>query len=337
LQSRESAAGSWGSLAISLTFHAAVLTALLAVSLFHRPPREASLTVPVVVTVTTAPQIPSVYLDQPVQQPGGAQQTAMSGDEQWMPDAAPQMPSSISVPASGSPNPGGAVLDQPADASAHLGSGFGVTRVGSEMTDRERQMLEAERAALAAAGPKGPPTTLSVFGSGPLVGRKFIFLIDRSQSMGGSGLGVLPHAATELSSAIATLEEHHEFQVIAYHHQTVMIAQRALLPATPANKERVADFVLELASFGGTEHENAILYALTFRPDVIVVMTDGGDPPLGPSQLARIHQAADSIQIHCVQFGDRPRPAGDNFLEQLASENQGSYRYVNVNDWIPSP
>ena len=71
------------------------------------------------------------------------------------------------------------------------------------------------------------------FGSRAAVGNSFVFVIDRSKSMGGEGLGALDAAGEELTTALARLEPAHRFQVIAYHRQPVYLGQRRLLDATP--------------------------------------------------------------------------------------------------------
>ena len=194
-------------------------------------------------------------------------------------------------------------------------------------------MLAAESAAFEARRPKGPATSLSVFGSGQMTGRKFVFVIDRSKSMGSQGLNVLTAAASELGAAINSLEDHHQFQIVAYHHIPITIGPRQLLNATEDHKGEVANFIANLAAFGGTEHEGALFTALSMNPDVVVLLTDGGLPVLNESQLMRIRRAADGAQIHCIQFGSGPSQSSNTFMRQLAGQNVGSYRYIDVSTW----
>ena len=203
----------------------------------------------------------------------------------------------------------------------------------THLTPEQLKMLAAEQAAFEAKKPKGPPTTLHVFGSGDLTGRKFVFVIDRSKSMGGQGLNVLPAASTELTTAINSLESFHQFQIVAYHHQNLTISRRALLNATADSKAEVGAFINNLAAFGGTEHESALITALSMAPDVVVLMTDGGLPELNESQLRRINRAANGTQIHCIQFGQGPQQNLNGFMRTLAAQNTGTFRYIDVNEW----
>ena len=194
-------------------------------------------------------------------------------------------------------------------------------------------MIKADQKLLASRQPAGPATTLSVFGSGGLTGRKFVFLIDRSKSMGEQGLGVLRQARNELVQAIGKLEPHHEFQIIVYNNSTAAIGNRRLLKATEENKGRVAEFLDNIAAYAGTNHQNGIYAALVFDPDVLVVITDGGSPELHDGQIAAIARSAKGTQIHTLQFGYGEAYEYGSFLRSLAESTAGTYRYVDVQAW----
>ena len=38
-------------------------------------------------------------------------------------------------------------------------------------------------------------------------------------------------------------------------------------------------------------------------------------------------------QIHCIQFGSGPQQETNNFMMEMARQNGGSYRYINVTQW----
>jgi hypothetical protein len=179
--------------------------------------------------------------------------------------------------------------------------------------------------------PVGEPVQVKVFGGQPAVGRSFLFLIDRSKSMGREGLGALEAAEEELLSALTPLQSIHTFQVVAYHHQCVFLHRREMLPATDENKQSVRGFLSNLAPFGATEHEMALHSALSYKPDVIYLLTDGGDPELTDPQIRTITKLAGTrTTIHCIQFGFGPQQDSSNFLHRIASSNRGGYLYVDV-------
>ena len=131
---------------------------------------------------------------------------------------------------------------------------------------------------------------MSLFGSGSAVGRSFVFVIDRSQSMGGEGLGAIGAAAKELAVQLEQLTAQQRFQVVAYNQSVAMISERELLPADDQNKDKLIRFVADTAAYGQTEHMRGLLVALKLKPEVIFLLTDGGDPVLDNSQLRAIRE-----------------------------------------------
>ncbi len=195
----------------------------------------------------------------------------------------------------------------------------------------DQEALERERARLRGRRPAGPAAKVSLFGSAPAVGHRFVFVIDRSQSMGGAGLGVLVEAEKELNRALAGLEPIHQFQIIAYHHKPTYFSDEGLVAATAENRRRVAKFFGGLAAFGATRHDIALLAALRAEPDCIFLLTDGGDPTPDQVTLHRIRQRAGGrTTIHCLQFGFEAPPGEENFMHRLAADTGGGYGYIQV-------
>jgi hypothetical protein len=178
----------------------------------------------------------------------------------------------------------------------------------------------------------GPSTSLGLFGSDQASGRSFVFLIDRSKSMGGAGLGAMSAAEDELVWAVQQLKSNHEFQIIAYHHRCVFLnTKRKMLAATEENKKLIRGYLNGLAAFGATEHMTGLMTALQLEPDAIFMLTDGGDPYLSAGEIARIAKfAKGKTAIHCIQFGSGPRQKEANFLQRLAAYCNGGYGYVDM-------
>lgn len=202
-----------------------------------------------------------------------------------------------------------------------------------QLSDANKELIAQDQKYFESIKPAGPPTSISVFGSGKMTGRSFLFLLDRSKSMGGGGLGVIQAARTELSQAINQLEDYHQFQVVGYHDQTFPMQARRLLTASDSNKAKVPKFIANMAAFGATNHFNGLISAISFKPDVIILLTDGGLPELTRQQLKTIQRNAGNTQIHCIQFGFGGNQRDDNFMVELANQNNGTFRYVDVNEW----
>ena len=201
------------------------------------------------------------------------------------------------------------------------------------LSKADLEMIEADQKHFESIPAKGPAVTINLFGSGDLTGRKFVFLIDRSKSMGEQGLRVLRQARSELVYAINRLQKNHFFQIIAYNDHITAMRQKSLLPADENNKQRVPNFMANLMAYGGTNHISAIYSALAFEPDVILILNDGGFPELNGGQIAEIGRLSSGTQIHSLHFGLGPAQTKNHFMQQLADACSGSYRYIDVRQW----
>ncbi len=181
-------------------------------------------------------------------------------------------------------------------------------------------------------GTPGPKTDISLFGGATASGNSFVFVLDRSDSMGRSGLGVIALAKREFQRALGKLEPVHQFQIVAYNHQLVFFGgRRDLVAATEPNKRLIGTFMSGLAAFGATNHFSAIMAGLNRNPDVLFFLTDGGAPPLSYPQMVQVlKRARGQTTIHCIQFGRGRLGDDEDFMQRLARETGGSFRYVDV-------
>ncbi len=181
--------------------------------------------------------------------------------------------------------------------------------------------------------PEGDRGGTSLFG---IVGEgyKFVYVIDRSGSMGGEGRKSLQLAKAELIRSFQRLDRVHQFQIVFYNERPVVFNPTGtpgrLAFATDENKQRAVRFLDKIAADGGTDHESALRVAIRLRPDVIFFLTDADDPKLSPGQLAKIRRLAAGIIINTVEFGPGPKPAARSFLAALAGQNGGKYAYIDI-------
>ncbi len=196
----------------------------------------------------------------------------------------------------------------------------------------EAEIVASEREMYRSREPVGPTAKVSVFGSAAAEGRSFTFVIDRSASTGSDGLDVLDVAAKQLALAVEYLEPTHRFQIVAYNQKPHYLGPKQMTPATPENKKLVAKFFQTLNPYGSTDHALALRAAVGAKPDVVFLMTDGGDPFLTAGQYAEIVALArGQTSIHCIQFGHGPALAeGESFMKKLSGATGGSYTYVDV-------
>lgn len=213
------------------------------------------------------------------------------------------------------------------------GSGSGLPNAGDLQGDLEA--IRKQEAAAKGPGPIGTPAKLAIFGS-PSVGRSFVFVIDRSRSMGGSGLGVLSAARKELRRALGELTASQRFEIVVYNQAPDSFGyhynkRRGLVKATEKRVEQVDQFMESVLALGQTEHYYGLMAALDLRPEVIYLLTDGDDSP-SPSQLNRLAAQAknQNTTIHTIKFGFGPQQEKSNFMTTLAERTDGTFTYFRM-------
>jgi hypothetical protein len=165
-------------------------------------------------------------------------------------------------------------------------------------------------------------------------GYKFVYVIDRSGSMGGSGPTALKAAKAELLASLKDLEQTHQFQIVFYNEKPALFnptgdPHRTLF-ATEQNKSLAERFIDTITAFDGTRHDEALMLAVKLHPDVIFWLTDADEPKLSGVDLTRISRLAAGITIHAIEFGSGPQPESDNFLVQMARQTGGTHHYVDL-------
>jgi Ca-activated chloride channel family protein len=328
----------WLTFGMSFAFHLILMVAIFFLSTTfgggggeNEPERVAG----IVLSVRDAAKDQPEYLDasdtQPIDQP--AEPASAQAAESTESEEPPALPASAASPKIALP---GFDFNQTNDAAqmATPRSNTGAAKP-YQLSDADKEIIAADQAYFNSLKPTGPATSISVFGSGQLEGRSFVFLLDRSKSMGSGGLGVLDIAGTELTKAVGNLKPHHTFQILGYNSKTTPLKARRLLAATNEHKTAVPKFIQNMVAFGKTEHEFALMAAISYRPDVIVLLSDGDDfGNMSDVKLKKIRQTLrGAAQIHCVQFGLGPAKAAVGFMQKLASQNGGTFRYVDVNQW----
>jgi hypothetical protein len=164
-------------------------------------------------------------------------------------------------------------------------------------------------------------------------GYKFVYVIDRSGSMGGDGNAALKAAKVELLESIKKLESTHAFQIVFYNERPAVFNPKnngLAVFANDRNKELAERFLDSISAQGGTEHEAALRIALKLKPDVIYWLTDADRPKLDDEQIARINDLAAGTIINAIEFGSGPKKEEENFLKKIAEGNAGEHVYVDV-------
>lgn len=188
-------------------------------------------------------------------------------------------------------------------------------------------------------GTEGTTRLFGVSGSGS----RFVYVMDRSDSMNGfSGLP-LRSAKNELIRSLRSLKAQQQFQIIFYNENVKPFRMSGhplqMVTGEDDHLDRAEDYVKAIRAFGGTKHKSALLMALRMAPDVIFFMTDAHIPKLSRGELADVQRRAQrsGTTIHTVEFGSQAEGSPSSFLRDLAAMNGGQYQYVDVRRLTGAP
>jgi Mg-chelatase subunit ChlD len=187
---------------------------------------------------------------------------------------------------------------------------------------------------LAAEPLPSPGSAHTTFFGLEAAGNKFVYVLDRSDSMGENHEARMKAAKDELLNSLKDLDQRQQFYIIFYNEAPRLfdpgISKGRLVFATDDNKRRAEEFVAGVHPDGGTNHMAALTAALRLRPDVIFLLTDGeAKDDLSANELKRIDAInGGSAKINVIQFAPEPRPSSS--LVELAHANRGQQVFVDV-------
>lgn len=178
--------------------------------------------------------------------------------------------------------------------------------------------------------PAGTGNSTSFFQIGAQ-GNLFAYVVDCSSSMEEENS--IDLARAELIASLEQLEPTQRFQILFYDselHPMIRDRQQTFF-ATAGHLRLARQFIASQQPTSGTIHKPALVAALKLAPDVIYFLTDGETPELSARDLWELKKAnRKRVQIHVVEFGIGAKLGSLNWLEQLARDHRGSYRYVAV-------
>lgn len=164
-------------------------------------------------------------------------------------------------------------------------------------------------------------------------GQRFVYVFDRSASMGAPDGRPLAAAKRELLRSIDELGDVQQFYVIFYNdrlHVFSPAGQRGrLVFATDENRRAARRFVDSVRADGGTRHAEALAAAFRLAPDVVFLLTDAdAKDDLTAEELERLARLGGGSRCMVVQFGDESRRSPR--LADLAGRCGGRYRIVGI-------
>jgi hypothetical protein len=153
-------------------------------------------------------------------------------------------------------------------------------------------------------------------------GRSFVYVVDRSGSMGSQGK--LEAAKEELVKSIGDLTPRQKFFIIFYDSGCYPMPFPNLVNATKANKAIVLPWIESIGPGTSTQPEEAMVLALGLRPDAVWLLSDG-DFTNRDSAINTINNANMNVraQIHTIVYHN-PTGQGRFDLESIAKNNRGT-------------
>lgn len=156
-------------------------------------------------------------------------------------------------------------------------------------------------------------------------GSRFVYVVDYSGSMAG---GKLRAAKAEVLRSISQMDSGMEFLVVFYDNNYKAMPGNVLAYATDSNKLRYSSWVSSISGGGGTDPTGAMAYALSLKPDVIWLLSDGLFPDKACDVIGSSNTGS-RVVIHTIAFYDN---RGERQLRRIAEENRGGFRFVRPKD-----
>jgi hypothetical protein len=151
-------------------------------------------------------------------------------------------------------------------------------------------------------------------------GTSFAYVIDHSGSMEGESLAT---AVRELCRSVRSLNEDVKFYLIFYNDNFLPMKSSALVDATSGNKSKYLSWAESVTASGGTDPTDAVKYAISLKPDVIWLLSDGEFDPAAVTVIKEANTR--KVKINTLAFG---AGAGQAQLQAIASQNNGKFRFV---------
>jgi hypothetical protein len=163
-------------------------------------------------------------------------------------------------------------------------------------------------------------------------GKKFVFVVDNSNSMNGraGSYTKFQRAKAELLESISKLSRDKSYYIVFFNADAVRMFDPSPPPtfvqATKENYDKLYDWLVPLGTAKGTRGKAAMQIAIDLKPDAIYVLGDGAFTDDTADVLASMNRFR--VPIHTLLFGGKGASKGQESMKRIASENKGSYTTV---------
>ena len=164
-------------------------------------------------------------------------------------------------------------------------------------------------------------------------GKRIVFVIDASEAMGGGKQTPLAHARKELAFSFQDLNDSQRFQVVYFNEEANTLPTEGtdlMIPVSPSNLKRAHTFLETLTGTGRSDPTEALLKAISLKPDLIFFLSDENAVQLSADQIELVKQKANGVPIHGVEIGSGMEPEKPSPIKSLTAVCQGRFQWVNA-------
>lgn len=178
----------------------------------------------------------------------------------------------------------------------------------------------------------GANATASFFGT-KVEGNRIVYVVDNS---GGMRDGELETLVAELLKSVEALTPKQSYYVIFYSDALYPLffpnAPQDFVRADEKNKRQLRLWLDSVEFCLGNVVDEALKAALSIRPDVVYLLTDGDlDSTRDQRRMEYLlHGTGGTVPIHTIGMGTGTIGAGATKLKQVAEANGGSFRAVDI-------
>ncbi len=171
----------------------------------------------------------------------------------------------------------------------------------------------------------------STFFGLPVAGKRVVYVVDASRSMNhpfpGPMMTRFGRVKQELVLSISRMTSEQEFFIVYFNDRAIPMPSRTMMPALPNTQGLYLRWAAQAKADGETNPEQALLFALMLRPDIVYFLTDGNFPQRVIDHVSQANEHR--VVIHTIGFGD---DKGEKLLKQIAARNWGDYQFIPGDD-----
>jgi uncharacterized protein with von Willebrand factor type A (vWA) domain len=136
-----------------------------------------------------------------------------------------------------------------------------------------------------------------------------------------------------LASTVNKFKPTTSFNVILFADEKAEAFDKALLPATPPNKQKLARFLANTGARGATNPIPGLKQAFATNPEVIFFLSDGAfDNLVSYEEVLKTIDSLNKdkkVRVYTILFGDRDDRA-EQTLRKIATDNGGVFNLVST-------